>query len=44
MCIGMPPYDGFGMGVDQLTMLLNGGTNIREVILFLHLPSWEELK
>jgi lysyl-tRNA synthetase, class II len=32
----------FGMGVDQLTMLLTNQTTIREVILYPHLRSAEK--
>ena len=31
---GMPPHGGFGLGVDRLTMLICGLSNIREAILF----------
>ena len=42
MRYGMPPQGGFGMGVDRLSMLLTGASNIREVILFPHLRERED--
>lgn len=43
MRYGMPPNGGFGMGIDRLTMLFTNRSTIREVILFPHLRSKEEL-
>ncbi len=43
MRYGMPPNGGFGMGVDRLAMLMSDSQNIREVILFPHLRSREDL-
>ncbi|NIM96311.1 MAG: lysine--tRNA ligase [Anaerolineales bacterium] len=43
MRYGMPPNGGFGMGVDRLTMLFTDKATIREVILFPHLRSKEEI-
>ncbi|HKO23458.1 MAG TPA: amino acid--tRNA ligase-related protein, partial [Chloroflexota bacterium] len=34
---GMPPAGGIGLGVDRVTMVFTGATNIRDVILFPHL-------
>lgn len=31
---GMPPHAGFGLGLDRLTMVITGISNIREVVLF----------
>ncbi len=31
---GMPPHAGFGLGLDRLTMVITGVSNIREVVLF----------
>ena len=31
---GMPPTAGWGCGIDRLTMLMCGVSNIREIILF----------
>lgn len=31
---GMPPISGWGMGIDRLTALLTGQTNLREVVFF----------
>ncbi len=31
---GMPPHAGFGLGLDRLTMVVTGVSNIREVVLF----------
>lgn len=31
---GMPPTAGWGCGIDRMTMLMCGVTNIREIILF----------
>jgi len=34
MQFGLPPTGGWGMGIDRLTMMLTGNSNIKEVILF----------
>lgn len=31
---GMPPHAGWGLGLDRLTMVITGVSNIREVVLF----------
>ena len=31
---GMPPHGGFGMGAERLTLMLVGGSNLRETTLF----------
>lgn len=34
MSYGMPPISGWGMGIDRLTALLTGKSNLREVVFF----------
>ncbi len=31
---GMPPHAGWGLGVERLTMIISGASNVREVVLF----------
>ena len=31
---GMPPVSGLGLGIDRLTCLLTGQSNLREVVFF----------
>lgn len=43
MRYGMPPNSGFGMGVDRLVMLLTDRSNIREVLLYPHLRTRDDV-
>ncbi len=38
---GMPPISGWGMGIDRFTALLTDQENLREVVLFPLMKSWD---
>lgn len=33
---GLPPTDGWGMGIDQITMVLKDSNNVKEVFVSCH--------